>query len=725
MKTLINIYSAVIGRIKFLNDRGLSEQLKGWETEHKSLAYFIKRSIITDNLFGVDIMEEATEIARLRLFLALVASAQTVDQLEPLPNIDFNILAGNSLIGLIRVDAGRFDASKGEFGGQVDLFRKSYREILANKNRSVESYRHTASWAGDMDLSSLKNNIERQRQEAQATLNDLLLDEWDRAGIRFEQATWDGAKGKVGKVQKRKLKIEDLAALHPFHWGFEFDEILHQRGGFDAIITNPPWEILKPNAKEFFQDHSDLVSKNKMTIEDFQKEQTRLLKDTEIRLAWIKYLSRFPHVSAWFRTAPQFKHQSALVNGKKTGSDLNLYKLFTEQCANLLREGGGCGIVMPSGIYTDLGAKGLRDLLFDTCQVTVIFGLSNEKFIFEEVHHAFKFCLLAFEKGGRTRAFEAGFRISPREAVAPESLGGFLYSPSVHLDYSVDLIDRASPDSRSVMEYKSAMDIRITEKMIKFPLLGRKIDSTWNLRLSNEFHMTSDGKDHFLTKMEPGAVPVYEGKMIHQFRTDLLPPRYWVTPDSVRIVVGQPIEKMSYRFVHRSIARNTDSRTMIGAVLPPRAVFGHSLNGSGTSIEAKYLPYLTAVLNSCVYDYFLRQQVTANLTMFFVYQSPVPRLILNDQLFSAITHRSAKLICTTSEFSNLAEMVGVNCTRDATNNPIERGRLRAELDGLIAHLYGLTEAEFAHVLSTFPLIPEPVKVAALNAYRDVERGLIQ
>lgn len=50
--------------------------------------------------------------------------------------------------------------------------------------------------------------------------------------------------------------------------------------------------------------------------------------------------------------------------------------------------------------------------------------------------------------------------------------------------------------------------------------------------------------------------------------------------------------------------------------------------------------------------------------------------------------------------------------------------LRAELDGLVAHLYGLTEAEFAHILGTFPLVAEPVKIAALNTWRDVERGLI-
>ena len=69
--------------------------------------------------------------------------------------------------------------------------------------------------------------------------------------------------------------------------------------------------------------------------------------------------------------------------------------------------------------------------------------------------------------------------------------------------------------------------------------------------------------------------------------------------------------------------------------------------------------------------------------------------------------------------------VGLKAYKSGILDTIRRTELRAELDGLIAHIYGLTEQEFAHILSTFPLVADPVKVAAHNAYRDVERGLIK
>ena len=122
------------------------------------------------------------------------------------------------------------------------------------------------------------------------------------------------------------------------------------------------------------------------------------------------------------------------------------------------------------------------------------------------------------------------------------------------------------------------------------------------------------------------------------------------------------------------------------------------------------------------------------MNFFFVYGTQVPDKEETDIRFQAILNRAARLICTTPEFDNLAKAVGLKpnpskgsgrAVEFGVADLIERAKLRAELDGLVAHLYGLTEAEFAHILSTFPLVADAVKIDAHNAYRRVASGLIQ
>ncbi len=728
MKTLINIYAAVIGRIEFLNDRNLKSWLDQVKKDHPNVNYYIKKTIITENLFGVDIHEEAVEIAKLRLFLALVAAADAVDDLEPLPNIDFNILPGNSLIGLMRVDDKEFEQH------QPDLFaqtaNKSYIQILEEKNRLVKLYRNASSYSED--LRTMRDKINSQKTEAIAILNEMLLNDFTSLDIKFEQATWDAKKNDEGKPRKRSLEIGDIEALQPFHWGFEFDEVINRSGGFDAIITNPPWEIFKPNAKEFFEGHSDLVSKKKMTIKEFEKEQGKLLKDPDIRGAWLAYLSGYPHLSAFFRSALQYKNQISVVNGKKAGTDINLYKLFLEQCYNLLRKGGRCGIIIPSGVYTDLGTKQLREMLFGSCEVDTLFGLSNEKFIFEAVHHAFKFSILSFAKEGKTTKFQAAFRINPREAVAPDRLDDFLHSPNEYLDISVDLIRRLSPDSLSVMEFKNPMDVGMAEKMLKFPLLGEEIPDKWNLRLTAEFHMTNDSH---LFKTEPGKgrLPLYEGKMIWQFDHQLADPRYWVDEKMARGSLhgshednDQTFDYEAFRLGIRAVSGSVNERTLVSAIIPQSSFCGNSiLVTKDKCLKGAYLLVVSSFLNSFLLDAFLRQKVSQNVNMFFIYQLPIPRLTEKDAAFGPIVERAARLVCVSPEFDDLAKEVGLKSHKNGVVEPLERAKLRAELDGLVAHLYGLTEEEFAYILTTFPLVPDPVKIAAHNAFRNVEKGLIQ
>jgi hypothetical protein len=746
MRTLIDVYSAITGRIEYLGDAKLSEWLATQRREHASLNYFIKKRIIADNLFGVDLMEEATEIARLRLFLALVASVQSAEQLEPLPNIDFNIIPGNSLIGLLRVDPERYRSTL-----QGGLFDSAYSELVKKKERLVKAYRHHSATEteGSAGLQDLRDAIDRERNEAISHLNAILLDDFGKAGISFEQATWDVAKNREGRSVRRPLTMTDIRALHPFHWAYEFSAVIEGRGGFDAIITNPPWDVWQTDEKEFFQEFAPGIQKNKLRIEDWKTQQASLMKEPGIQRAWLDYVSRFPHTSAWFKKATQFANQrSVTADGKKIPSKTNLYTYFVEQCYNLLREGGECGIVIPSGIYTDLGTKQLREMLFSRTRISGLFGFENRKEIFEGVHRSFKFVVLTFEKTGTTSCFPAAFmRLDVEELRAFPRQGA--------IEINVDLVRRLSPDSLSIMEFKSDLDVRIARKMTQFSLLGAPVDGTWNLSLTQEFNMTTDS-DLFLMAPGPTRLPLYEGKMIHQFTATWAKPRYWIEErDGRKRLEGSRLQKVqrmlkaaelnvavttdnlsldytSYRVAFRDVARNTDERTFIATVLPPGVFCPHTM-----SLEAVYRDnvsdgelvlnttkisdaarlFAVALFNSFVVDYQIRQSVTAHLSFFFVYNLSVPRLTEDDDAFSPIMERAARLVCTTAEYDALAAEVGLGSHAAGANEPAERARLRAELDGLVAHLYGLTEEEFTHILSTFPLVAREVKAAALTAYR--------
>ncbi|MHC5777654.1 MAG: Eco57I restriction-modification methylase domain-containing protein [Nostoc sp.] len=198
-----------------------------------------------------------------------------MEELEPLPNIDFNIMAGNSLIGLIKVDDTAFDAVGNSLQGNLlqSLAADNYQKILEEKNKSVELYKKHAFLSKELPdtdtpqetrLIHIRKSIEELNKKSQEKLNVLLLDEFSkRLGIKYEEVQL------TGKSQKRVLEVEDIAALKPFHWGYHFDKVL-ERGGFDAIITNPPWEAFKPDEKEFFAQYNDLVTKKKMDIHTFK-----------------------------------------------------------------------------------------------------------------------------------------------------------------------------------------------------------------------------------------------------------------------------------------------------------------------------------------------------------------------------------------------------------------------------------------------------------------------
>ncbi|MEE1082711.1 MAG: DNA methyltransferase [Paludibacteraceae bacterium] len=187
--------------------------------------YFIYKSIILRNLYGVDIMVEATEIAKLRLFLKMVAVVE-VDRkkenlgLDPLPDIDFNIKCGNSLVGYATEEElkkaleirGMFEDKdlEDKITSEMQLVAKAYSCFRSEQLKTYD------------DNASIKKTKEMLRDRL-AKLNDLLNHHMHQntSGVD-DYENW-------------------LKRTQPFHWLAEYYQIIHDNGGFDVIVGNPPY----------------------------------------------------------------------------------------------------------------------------------------------------------------------------------------------------------------------------------------------------------------------------------------------------------------------------------------------------------------------------------------------------------------------------------------------------------------------------------------------------
>ena len=196
---------------------------------HPSESYFILKSIIVNNLYGVDIMEEAVEICKLRLFLELVAQLESYEQIEPLPDIDFNVRTGNTLVGFTSLEEIR-EAATITADGQHRIL---YAEDEAQLKRIEE----------DAELAYRKFRKFREMQTdygmdaSEFSTAKLAL----REGLDNLRDKLDEYLGGEYSVKTRKRAYQQWRDSHqPFHWFVEFYGIMHG-GGFDAIIGNPPY----------------------------------------------------------------------------------------------------------------------------------------------------------------------------------------------------------------------------------------------------------------------------------------------------------------------------------------------------------------------------------------------------------------------------------------------------------------------------------------------------
>lgn len=504
-------------------------------------------------------------------------------------------------------------------------------------------------------------------------------------------------------IQRNSLVSDDEIREVNGHKPFKFEKdfpLVHEQGGFDIVLGNPPWEKWKPDSQEFFEEYEPGFKS--LPKQEAKKRMEEILKRKPVRARWENKNNEYEIFSDYFRR--DFEFQSAEVNGKQVSGDLDLYKIFTERFHQLLRPGGLAGIVVPSGIYTDLGAKGLRGMLFDHSQIRALYSFENRGHaIFPDVHASYKPVLLVFEKGGKTKSFPAAFFLHTADDLKKAE-----QNPTI---IDIDFVKRSSPNSWSVLEIKTPQDYAIVGKMLMHPSLGQKVGGAWNVSMQSGFHMTNDS--HLFQKGLFG-IPMLEGKNIHQFThkfAEAPTPRYKILEKDIETNIKlDKIYHKGYWMAYRLIGRSTDSRTFISTIIPPGYVCGHSI-AIVKLPDLKHLCYLTGVMNSFVVDYFLRQKVSANVTMFNFLETPVPRLSAGKE-FDFIVKKVAQLVCTTPEFSELKKLVGV----EPLISESDRALARAQLDVMVAKVYGITKEELAHMLEAFPIVDKKQKELVLAEY---------
>ena len=246
--------------------------------QHPNLQYYIFKNIILNNLYGVDIMKEAVEIAKLRLFLKLVATVDVNARkenygLEPLPDIDFNVRAGNTLIGFATEKEllETIEKKEGLFAqDKLDEFKEEFAELSQLYQRFQDAQLITDQ--GSDSFKAAKTELNKRLNTLNHKLNVYL-------------ATNYGIDAELKPEQFQQW----LTTHQPFHWFAEFYQIVAGNDGFDVIIGNPPYVEYSKTKKQY--SIGDYITKGTGNLYSYVFERSSVLSSSISKIGLIIPLS--------------------------------------------------------------------------------------------------------------------------------------------------------------------------------------------------------------------------------------------------------------------------------------------------------------------------------------------------------------------------------------------------------------------------------------------------
>ncbi len=759
--------------------------LHGWVVREDQLddRHLVRRIILKRVIYGVDRNPMAVELAKLSLWL----HSFTVG--APLSFLDHHLRCGDSLFG--------------EFAGPVEQDLRQRFGLMMSQAvvRARQSAAGMAIVEGltDSDIGEVRSSatafagVEEATAELRSFLDLYHASRWlevkDDAELAGRDMLFGGAYGdpvkvaagaelnppradaaikRVGRRMVNLSPVDAHAAVGRFvatarqlakerrflHWEAAFPGVWDEweqdapLGGFDAVIGNPPWDRMKLQEVEWYAArvpaiaHAQRAADRKRMVEALRQRHDPVAVD-------------YGH-EAWTAEAAARVAREVGAYPLLSGGDVNIYALFVERAARLVRPAGIVGLLVPSGIAADKGAAPFFRSISTTGRLAALLDFENRRSrfgrapFFPDVDSRFKFSALVF--GGQRRTFpQANCAFFQQDAVEAET-NAFPLAPA---DF-----DGVNPNTGTAPVFRSRRDAEITRGIYqRLPVLvDRRTDPPrrlWPVRYFTMFHMTNDSSK-FRTaaeleklgayRVQGGAwekgrarwVPLFVGRSVHQFdhraasvaensenlhnpftseastpeqhaNPAYVPtPQFWVSDADLPFPEG-----LKWALAFRDIARPTDARTVI-ASLVPRAGFSNKLplllpDGDAEHYR-RFAPLLVANLNALALDYVARQKVQGTtLNLFIVEQLP---LVPPDGFKHRFGPRAAEeiiredvlhLTYTAHDMASFARDHGCHAQPFSWDEE-ERLRRRARLDALFFLLYGLARDEAEYVLSTFPIV---------------------
>lgn len=753
------------------------------DPEHLDDRHIVRRMVLKRCVYGVDKNPMAVELAKVALWL------HTFTVGAPLSFIDHHLRCGDSLFGLWVRDA--IDKSAGQGGGLMHFAALSEAQSSAAAMQVIErltdveiaeAHQSAATFYGiqaqtapleafvstmhALDWLDLRQPVERAAVRAwlDGVYGDPILimqgrvqpvaparaatpEETRRRGPEFDSASMFAAFERI-LGDTRALIAEERF----LNWQVAFPGVwqdwssLERSGGFDAVVGNPPWDMLEFEEVPWFEARDRAIALEQSHTARRRRIET--LRQNEDPL-WLDYGRATKRATQTLRMARTGTIYTELNTGR-----INLFKLFVERAHALIHPRGVVGLLTPSGIASDLSAAAFFRRVATGGHLKSLYDFENRRNryglgpFFPDVHSSFKFCVMV---ASRDRTFEAahcGFYLQSVSEVS---------DPNRCFAMTAADFARMNPNTGTAPTFRNSTDMRIASAMYeRRPVLEAKVPPPsvrqFHIVFDQMLNMATDS-DKFVELAEltgdRGAwreqgstfrsaegrwLPVFEGKMVQGYdhrASDIVieaenlfrpgqsealtleehadpsraaTPRYWVQEGAISW--SSPFD---WCLAFKDITASTNVRTSIAMVLP-KAGAGHTLPVAMPSptAAASYpieAPLFLAMFNSLPYDYLARQKVHGtHLSWYLLEQLPVipPTAYARNfgpKTAADIVRESVlELSYTARDLAPFARDMGHVGADGEVLPPFawdeeRRLKLRARLDALFFILYGIFDPE--------------------------------